>query len=686
MEVIMKARGFIALCVIFTIAITGCGGKSKPVPVEEIQPAQAPEAWNPQAIAIYPFDVRDSKSKLSGIEVTNLLTNRLLDVPGLKIVEREELERILSELGLAVSDLTNNETQLAIGKLLNAHYFVFGTTNKAVSLMTVKVVQTETGLTVTGLDALYNDDVKSVQAFAPLLQAKLATLPSTAQRMGTSTGARTSEVEVTGIATVIDDDLAEAKTLALKDAYAKAIEQGSGVKLVRETQIENFQLVRDKIFTESVGYVAAYDILRENSDPPVYEVDVRAVVSRAPLSDVEKLELLVKYLFGKPKVVVFVDGEAGGTQLSPSRVSVIEGLIISRLQRAGFSVLDAQTVAERKKELAASPDDEEAARLGSLLDAQVVIRGSFSTNVSDRIEEVGGKKLLVPVITATTTGTFRVVNAETADILYTHSHENLLERSAQKGTGTTESAAVAQSLENFVKSSADGLIIGFAGHLGDPVQLQLQVEEATLAEAEAIEAQIEEMPEQVVVPPTKDLVYQDEIATYEVRTPSKKRFQKKLQKAQPQLIPIKSEFTTVVMRFASDEPTEAGNQDTQPVDVVRTPTKPPTGIIIDTTGLGLKKVTYPKVYYRSENDELTLLYGSDQLNRPTADVEVWATWLNDVEAAKATANVRGNPLVIRATMLENKAVIVRAQDAQKINALEAEHRLLQQGLVVIVHD
>jgi curli biogenesis system outer membrane secretion channel CsgG len=685
----MKARIYaVILCVLFAVFVSSCGGKSKNIPVGDTKTEPEPKAWNPETIAVYPFEVQDSEAKLSGVEVANLLTNRLLDMPGLKIVERDKLESILSELGLATSDLADKETQIAVGKLLNAQYIVFGTTNKTVSLMTARVVQTETGQNVTGLDAPYKDDIKSIQAFVQPLREKLTVLLQPAEGGPAQTTARTTQVEVTGTATIIDEDLAAAKTLALKDAYAKAVAQGAGVKLIRETQVENFQLVRDKIFSESVGYIAAYDILKENPAPPVYEVDVRATVSRAPLSDVEKLELLVKYLFGKPRVAVFVDAEANGEPLPDSRIRVIEGLIVSRLQQAGFSVLDPQTVEERKKELAESPDDEEAARIGSLLNAEVVIRGSFSTSVTSRLEELNGKKLLAPMITATSTGAYRVVNAETADLLYTFTHEKLLERSAQKGYGVTEPGATAQSLENFAKASADGLIMGFAAKLGDPVQLQLQVQNASLVQAEELEQQIVEMPEEVVTPPLKDMVYEDNIANYEVKTPSKKTFQKKLRTVQPQLIPVKSEFTTIVMKYGEDEPAprrDSAENKNNSTDMTPPP-QPYTGVVIDAAGLGLGEVTYPKIYYRGDNDETALLYGSQKLSRPGEHVEFWAAWTNTVEAAKAHPLVKGNPLVIRAVMLENKALIVNAADAQKINALEPEHHFLEQGKVVIVHD
>jgi hypothetical protein len=336
-------------------------------------------------------------------------------------------------------------------------------------------------------------------------------------------------VEVKGYGVIIDDDRAMARELALKDAYAKAIEQGCGIKLVRETQVENYQLVKDSIFTESVGYVAAYEILNENPDSELgYEVSVKANVSKQPISELEKLELTVKYLLAQPRVAVVVEGESKGEELKAASAGLIAGEIAKYLQRAGFDVVDAKAVEDKKKELADS-GDEAAARLAGMLDASVTIGVSIVSEVTGSIEQIGERKLDFPLVSATTKGIIKIILADSGKVVSAFSDSDLSPGS-NKGMGNTADAAIQKAVSSFIEVASEKLAMELAKQLGDPVPLRLELNGVTLEQAEKFTEQLKNIPQQIAIEP--ELVqYGDGIADYTIKSAiTSQMLQKKLLK------------------------------------------------------------------------------------------------------------------------------------------------------------
>src|SRR5688572_5551513 len=85
------------------------------------------------------------------------------------------------------------------------------------------------------------------------------------------------EVEVEGVAAVVNNDVAIARDRAIDDAKRKAVEQVAGAQVSSESITENFQLVEDKIYSRAAGFVKNYKILSELKDQSgVYHVKIQA--------------------------------------------------------------------------------------------------------------------------------------------------------------------------------------------------------------------------------------------------------------------------------------------------------------------------------------------------------------------------------------------------------------------------
>ena len=116
------------------------------------------------------------------------------------------------------------------------------------------------------------------------------------------------QVTVSGSAGIENPDY---RSLALADALRNAVQQGAGVNLVSETQVKDFQLSYDRVFTASFGYVRDYQITKEDVQfGKIYTVTVTAKVGEGTpdLNDELSLRHLIQRR-GSPKLGIVVKSE-----------------------------------------------------------------------------------------------------------------------------------------------------------------------------------------------------------------------------------------------------------------------------------------------------------------------------------------------------------------------------------------
>ncbi|PAY18987.1 hypothetical protein CKO51_13610 [Rhodopirellula sp. SM50] len=97
-------------------------------------------------VAVFPFQQRGAVNSELGEQVTVLLTAKLLEHPGLYLVEREELTKIIDEQTLNVSGMVDPSSATRIGQLTGARILVAGSvleTNDKLYVV-AKVIGTET--------------------------------------------------------------------------------------------------------------------------------------------------------------------------------------------------------------------------------------------------------------------------------------------------------------------------------------------------------------------------------------------------------------------------------------------------------------------------------------------------------------------------------------------------------------
>lgn len=498
----------------FLLAISysvGCGGSKQEAPTPQVV---LNRTWT---IAVFPFEIV-GESDLTGEEAMNLVSMELASVDGYKIADREALKEILEKYGFELSKLENSQDRASRAKLLGAQLICQGTVNKKLKLATARVVFTGSSETLIVEKADGGKEVENINELARRIRNGLvnpevvATLNKISEPGVTTPPPPPLTVEVKGYGAIVDGDVITAKELALKDAYTNAIEEGFGIRASRVTLVEKYVAVRDMIFTESWGYVTSYEVVGENPDSTFgYEVTVRASVSQEPIPDLEKLKLVVRYLHTEPRIMVLIDGSAKGEELEKGRADVIAGRIGSQLLEAGFQIVDTKTIEEKRTEIGDLSSDEDAARLGSLAGADLVVRGTFTAEITGRIEDTD-----FPIISAMTTGVFRIIRPQTAEIISAFDHGELGSES-NIGRGNTDDEAIESSLDSFILAGANKLAWELARKLGEPIQMRLELRNITREQAQKLERQLQSLPKHIVLE-AKMEQHEDSVAVYQLKT------------------------------------------------------------------------------------------------------------------------------------------------------------------------
>ncbi|MCD4776586.1 MAG: flagellar assembly protein T N-terminal domain-containing protein [Candidatus Aegiribacteria sp.] len=174
-----------------------------------------------------------------------------------------------------------------------------------------------------------------------------------------------------------------ARDHAIDDALRKAVEQGVGAYINSETQVNNFQLISDEIYSRTRGYVSSYRIINEEQDGDLYRVVIRAVVNTDGIeNDLAAIGILLGEQ-GRPRIMVVVKEFSEMSDLSDgsSMGSIMfETMLLDHFREQGFPVVDAATVAgileKDQIRLILEGDDRTAALIGLEAGAEIIITGT----------------------------------------------------------------------------------------------------------------------------------------------------------------------------------------------------------------------------------------------------------------------------------------------------------------------
>jgi len=237
-----------------------------------------------------------------------------------------------------------------------------------------------------------------------------------------SSAAKKDAVEAEGYALIVRGKKDVARESAIKDAFRRAVEQAIGVLVESETLVKNFELLNDRVYAKSSGYIKTYNIIGEKIDGDSYRVKIKAIVSIKKLEhDLDDIGLLIKKA-GNPRLMLLISEQIhdkptywwGGEGIN---IGVSENTLMSKFMDKGFNFVDRQVVlAEIKgdpklsKSLSPNLSKDIALKLASKGAAEVVIIGQA-------IAKAGTAVAGTSIRSSQANISVRVINADTGETI-----------------------------------------------------------------------------------------------------------------------------------------------------------------------------------------------------------------------------------------------------------------------------
>jgi len=250
-------------------------------------------------------------------------------------------------------------------------------------------------------------------------------------------------VEVEGYASIISGRKDLAREAALQNAFRRAVEQVVGVAIESKTVVRDSELLNDKIFSKSKGFIKTYKILGEKAEPDAYRVTVQASVSRYRLDqELNNVGLLIQKL-GKPRVAVVVleQNVEGGAVAG----GVVETYLLNALGKKGYALVDRQAMLAVERAAAKGQGDytDAVVRAAAAGGAEVVVVGQAQARAGSVLSGTSFRP-----VQATVTG--RAVEVDSGELLATATFN-------QQALNVNPAAAGHEALEKVAVELTDSL-------------------------------------------------------------------------------------------------------------------------------------------------------------------------------------------------------------------------------------
>ena len=203
---------------------------------------------------------------------------------------------------------------------------------------------------------------------------------------------------VIGTAPVQDSDVSAAREKAITDSLVSAVALMTGELLQVEALVENFPRLNQMLFDQTSQYIDSYKVLAEAAIDNSYRVIVQATVSGNKISKQLSDSGILRVQKTLPSILVLIAEQNledpslryWWSQRESEFQAVSEAALLESLKEAGFTIIDHQDA--RKRPLANwraydKPDltDQEAAELGTALQADLIVLGTAAASTSPNI-------------------------------------------------------------------------------------------------------------------------------------------------------------------------------------------------------------------------------------------------------------------------------------------------------------
>ena len=194
--------------------------------------------------------------------------------------------------------------------------------------------------------------------------------PAASETAPASSGGNTRVVQAEGISFISHQD-------AVRQAQRAAVEQAVGVFIQSETEVRNFEVQKDRIFSRTQGYITRYQTLKSMEADGQHIVTIRAEVSLDKIKDdLIAMKILLDSM-ERPTLMVLIEEQYLG--MGDPGMDVAETEMTAVLKEKGFDLVDKGQLARARKgdqaRQALAGNRQAAKQLGFSMGAQYLILG-----------------------------------------------------------------------------------------------------------------------------------------------------------------------------------------------------------------------------------------------------------------------------------------------------------------------
>jgi predicted Fe-Mo cluster-binding NifX family protein len=296
-------------------------------------------------------------------------------------------------------------------------------------------------------------------------------------------------VEAEGFAPIVNGAINAAKEEAKRSAYRDALEKALGAYVTGITEMQNYMVVKDKVFSQTTGIVKKFDIIREKAgEDGILYISAICQVGQAALDGV--LGPAVLDALGNPRLMVLIDERISEKN---SFLSTAESEVLRVFEKAGYFLVDSAQAAELKdidlNAIYAKNDPEAYRQIARDYQADVLIYGKaygrpFTTQ---RIEGI-------PIYGVISTVQLKAVMSNTAHQL---GSETVEERS--KGISAEDGAikglriAAEKASTSIVNKIAYALISGSVGGIPGRM-IKVRISNLSFQDAKVLKENLQGLP------------------------------------------------------------------------------------------------------------------------------------------------------------------------------------------------
>lgn len=215
----------------------------------------------------------------------------------------------------------------------------------------------------------------------------------------------------------------KAKDQALAEAKRNAVEQACGAIINAQSQVEDFELKRDRILSTAAGYITDYSVTREWNDGEVSYCEIRASVSVGRFEDDWKAMFAhLREDMDNPRCLIVITEDNDVDDANPPKANgVVQSMFENYFLGHDMQLVDKSTaddVQQRNLDRAAIEDDVAGlAAIAAAFQADVVVYGRAEAKYGGT-----GQAGSVTVHKWNVTLNVKVVQADSARILASNTY------------------------------------------------------------------------------------------------------------------------------------------------------------------------------------------------------------------------------------------------------------------------